>query len=139
MSMSAEELSAFNSRRGSARNAYSQYLAQSTFNRGLNEQDYGQGYQRASDSFTRQRQSLPDQYLRRGILNSGQYGQGLNQYAQQRQQGLGDLTQAYQRNMAQYNLNDQNQASNMNNALSQIDQEEAARRADIAAQLKGLY
>lgn len=139
MSMSASELAAYNSRRSSARNQYSQYLAQSTYNKGLNEQDYTQGYQRAGQSFDAARQNLPDQYLRRGALHSGLYGQGLGAYAQQRQQGLGDLTQAYQRNVAQGNINDQNQASNMNDALSQIDQEEAARRADIAAQLKGLY
>jgi hypothetical protein len=139
MSMTAEELGLFNSRRQNARDQYSQYLTQSTYNKGLAAQDYTSHLQRAGQTFDNQRQNLPDAYLRRGILNSGLYGQGLTQFNQNRQQGLGDITQAYERNASQGNINDQNQASTMNNALSQIDQEEAARRADIAASLKGLY
>lgn len=139
MSMTSEELASFNSRRAGARNNYSNYLAGSTYNRGVAAQDYTQHSQRATQQWDQQRQNVPDEYLRRGILHSGLYGQGLNNYAQARQQNLGDLSQGYQRQQAQYGFGEQNAAGGMNDALAMIDQQEAARRADIAASLKGLY
>ncbi len=100
---------------------------------------------RASDfgnlkrQFFNMRNSLPGQYVGRGLMNSGIYKQGLQDFNQNRVQQFGDLARKYQQMVGQLDLQRQQGLESQYAGLADINAQEAARRAQLASQIRGVY
>ena len=122
-------------------NARQQYTA------GLAQADYGRGQTNLANQINQrqmgfnnaqQRQGFDDPYIARGIFNSGIRREGLgNLYTQQANQAA-TSQQQYLAAMGQYDLNDLLAMQGRDTSLTNIDLQEQARRAELAAQIKGI-
>jgi hypothetical protein len=85
-----------------------------------------------------QRAGLPTSYLGRGIYNSGIFQRGLRDFYTQRLADQQGIQNTYAGAVGQANLGELNAANQMQSTLAQIQGEEQARRADLAAQIRGV-
>jgi len=136
--MSPEEIAAYESRRAALRGQYAASQAQNTYNQGLARIGYTTGSRDLTRQFDQMRQRLPGGYAKRGLLNSGIYKQGLENYGVERANSFGDLQQRLQSALGQFTIDQQSSSANYGTGLAQIATEEAARRAALAAQLKAV-
>lgn len=110
--------------------------AQNTFDRRNIYQNRKADVRSLGQQFMQMRNRIPEAYGRRGLMASGLYGQGLQDYGQQRTQAYGDLSRKYQQMLGQLRLGQQNYREDYANSMSDIASEEAVRRAELAAQLR---
>lgn len=133
-----EEVNYFQTRRRNARTAYSRGLARNVFDRGQLDLTQSRGREDMIRAFDQARERLPGGFAGRGLLNSGIYQAKLGEYGADRirtssrfeQDALG------QRNQLQLGADDLDAI--YNSANEDIGLQEAARRQNIAAQLRGL-
>ena len=134
----AVEVAGWTSRRNAARQRYSEAMAQNAFSQaevGRNYQTDVANQQRAQG---RARSTFGDSYASRGLLNSGLYGRGLrNFYLDMAQQQQGMANQ-YQSALGGLQLGAVNAEGGLAEQLGSIDAEETARRADLAAEIRGV-
>lgn len=137
--LNPDEVQSFGARR---RNAYQNYGTQQA-SLGLYQQkadsDYANNFQNLSRQWNQMRTRMPGAYSRRGLSTSGIYGQGLNEFHQSRNNTFGQLAQDYYHQKAQYGMQSINQAQQLYGTMADIDEQERMRRAQIAAQLTGVY
>lgn len=84
------------------------------------------------------RAKLPGSYIGRGILNSGIFGNAMDQYATGRFKAFDNLNFNYTDQLGQMDLQDQQAATTYNTGLASTASEMAARRAELATQLRSL-
>ena len=134
--LTPEEINQYETRKSSARQSYQLGLSRNIYERGILDQNFAA----SSNDFSRKmddlRKRLPGNFLRRGVFNSGIYAQGLQDYAQNRQLGMADLLRKYQQSQGEYALRDQELEMGLQQQLQQIDAEQVARRAALAAALR---
>lgn len=138
MAMTPEEIAAFQNQRAGIRNRYGRTLSRNAYARGSNEQTFQRQMQQFNTAWDRSREKVPSQFAARGMLESGLYQRGLQDYAVSRQQNLADQIAAFQQRQADIEFADADAGFDMNDALSSIDMQEAARRAALAAQLRAM-
>ena len=134
----ATEFNQWNQGRSNARSAYDQTVAQQNYARSQAQLNYNQGLAQQQYQNHIQRQGFDDPYVGRGLLNSGIRSTGLTNMYTQQQQGLTGLENTYASAMGQANLSQNNALTARNQALRNYDMQEQARRADLAAQIKGI-
>lgn len=132
------EMAAWDGRRRRATNQYQVGQAQGQFNRSLGKQNQGIETRNLTQQYGQMRENLPGSYARRGMLNSGIYGRGLQQYGTQRTTAFGDLASKYQQQFGQLDLTDQANTVNYNDQLGDINDQERVRRAQLASALRGI-
>lgn len=137
--LNPDEVQSFGARR---RAAYQNYGAQQA-SLGLYQQkadtDYASNFQNLSQQWKQVRNRIPGSYMRRGLATSGIYGRGLNDYQQSRNSAFGQLARDYYNQKAQYGMQGVNLGQQLYGTMADIDEQERMRRAQIAAQLTGVY
>jgi hypothetical protein len=132
------EIQQFQTGRSNARQQYEAQLAQSNYGR----TQAGLGNQQAVQAIQQQqavgRRNFDDPFIARGVFNSGIRQQGLQDYYTGFNQQFGNQAQQYANQVGQYNLNDYLAAQQRDQSIQNVDAAEAARRADLAAQIKGI-
>lgn len=136
--LSATDINTFAQQRAAAKRALDQQTALYNFNRGNTLAQQGLDFTALARKYDQMRTQLPGSYAHRGLLNSGIYGNALQQYAQQRQTATQGLTQKYQQALGQQQLGLTQAQQNYGYSNQDTAAAEQARRADIAAALKGL-
>lgn len=123
---------------GNARQSYDQESARLNYMKNLAQQTYGIQNRQSAFNNRLQRQSFDDPYIGRGIFNSGIRRAGLgNLYTQQaNEQANRDLD--YGGQVGGYNLQDYLAMQNRDTALTNLQAQEYARRAQLAAEIKGV-
>mgnify|MGYP007125156356 CR=1 FL=1 len=136
--MSPEEINMYQVRRQQADTAFGRGRANLDFQRGIQGQDYGIGNARIARSWDQAFRQLPSSFARRGILRSGIYNQGFGDYKTNRENADFDWNLQNNRRMGGF----QNQQDDLEAVRTmqnqQIDSQENARRASLAATLRGL-
>jgi len=91
-----------------------------------------------TQQYGQQRRQLPEQFAGRGLLNSGIYKQGLQDFNQQRVTAFQGLSQKYNQQIGKINVDQYGQAQQFNDANADIDEQEKVARAQLAVALRGL-
>lgn len=132
-----EQANIANQRR-QANDLYGNSLANLEFQRGNALANQSLDTQNLTTQWDRTRERLPGGYAHRGLLNSGIYGQGLQNYATDRLSAFRNLQSKYQQQLGSYDLQKQQAVNQHASTFAGIDTTEQAARADLAAQLRGL-
>lgn len=132
-----EEQNSYSNRRRQATTTYGQRRAQSEFDRSGVQANQGIDVRNLAQRFDEMRRNLPGSFNRRGMLNSGLFAQGMQDYGSQRLQQAGDLQRRFQQMLGNLNLQDQRADQDYYSQVADLDTQEAMRRAQIAAQLRG--
>lgn len=136
--LSPEEINAYQSRIDNADTAYQRGLARLAYQRGTAQQDYGIAQTRATRQWDKAFGSLSSPYARRGVLRSGIFNRGFQDYGLNRQQSFADLDLANQRRQDGFNQSEDDLNLVHNMALTQVERERVARQAALAAQLRSI-
>lgn len=132
------EIAMWGNQRMQVADQYGNTSAQLAFQRAMQQGQESQDWSGMNRQFDRTRETLPGQFARRGLLNSGIYGNALTQYAQDRYHATAGLALKYQQSLGQLNLNQQQAQTNYTSGTSQIYNSETARRQELASQLAGV-
>lgn len=132
----ASDLAAYAGQRSSLQDAYKQGLARLDYQQGAADQNYATGRGNLVRQYDQMRQKLPYRYNARGLMNSGVYQQGLQDYGDARLRSLNEYQQRYQQQQGDYALQKNQVNSSYRTGMSNVDQLEKARRAQLAAQIK---
>lgn len=96
---------------------------------------WGQAKQKNFQDWGRARQKIPGSFAGRGMLRSGMYGRGLQEYKSDRDQDFGALSRNWAENNQSYQLRGQTLQDQYSNQMANIQSESALRRASIVAPL----
>jgi hypothetical protein len=132
----ATEIASWDSRRRQTNLGYKQGLAENTFQRQGVNLGYGDERRRLGREFGRSRRAMPYQANARGLLRSGIYKQGLQDWGQDRTTALSGLLRQRQQALGGLDLGRQRLEENRTGSLGDIDAQEAARRQELAARLR---
>lgn len=132
----ATELAQIQAQRDQLRNNYAQQLAQLNYQQSVSDQNYGASKTNLMRQFDQMREKLPYGYNARGLMNSGVYSQGLQDYGDQRVRSLGDFEMRRQQQQGDFGLRRNQMESGLSSGLGSLDQLEKSRRAQLAAQIK---
>jgi hypothetical protein len=138
MAMSPEEIASFQARRQGVRQRYAAQGARRMFDQGQAQMQFDRGMSRLNTGWDRRRESLPNDFLRRGMMNSGVYQRGLQNYAGDRQNDVADQITAFQQRQAEFGFQQAGQEMDLQSQLDDIDMAERVRRAELASQLRGI-
>ena len=136
--ISPEEQATWAGRRRRAKDTWEFGKSKLEFDRGGTQAQQGADVATLVRQFDLMRRNLPGGYARRGLLNSGIYAQALQDYGQERTSAYGDLARKYQQMLGQQEFQGRELDLNYSNAILDVDELEKMRRAQLAAQLKGL-
>lgn len=135
-SISPGEIVNYNSRQNSASENLLNSKATNQYQRALQDIQYGNSVGDYERQANRARMSLPTQWIKRGMFNSGLYKNALSQYAVDRAAGLRNMQNAYQIQQAGYTFNDRQAEDSYASQMAQIEAERYARQAELAAMLR---
>jgi hypothetical protein len=138
MQPSPVEIQQWETGRGNARQQYLQQQAQTNYQKSQTTLGNQMQQQQLAYNQGQQRQQFDDPYIARGIFNSGIRGGGLQNFYTNYAQQNATAQQQYLQQMGQLDLNDIQAGANRDTTLGNIDAAEQARRADLAAQIKGI-
>jgi hypothetical protein len=136
---SPQETAQWGVRRRNAVQGYARQNAQNNFDRGNFNANRAGDTANLTQQYQQMRNRLPGTFAGRGLLGSGISAQGFQDYGTQRTNAFGDLGRKYQQMLGQTDLNAQNYAEDYTNQMSDVAQEEANRRAELAAQIRSVY
>ena len=88
--------------------------------------------------YTQMREQLPGGFAQRGLLNSGLYARALKNYGTERQEATNRAAQGYQERLAGLDIEQRATETSYSDAMAALAAEEQARRAQIAATLRGI-
>ena len=134
--LSPEDINYFDTARRRLGLNYQQGSAQNAYQQGVLGQQQASGLDALNNRYNQLRNQLPGGYAQRGLLNSGIYQQGLQQYAQNRQTDLNNVQQQYQQQLGGLQLGQQQLDQQNTGGLGDIEAQQAARRQAIAAALR---
>lgn len=134
--LSPEDINYFNTTRRRLNLNYQQGSAQNAFQRGNLQQNQTADLDSLTNRYNRMREQLPGGFAQRGLLNSGIYHQGLQNYAQDRQTAFDALNRQYGQALGGLTLAQQQLDQQNNGGLQDIESQEQARRQAIAAALR---
>lgn len=136
--LSPWEIANYQSRNDQYTTNYQNQLAQSAYQRARLGLQNDRGRNDLAYQFDQQRAQLPGSFVGRGILHSGIYGNAMDQYATGRFKAFDNLNFNYTDQLGQMDLQDQQAATTYNTGLASTASEMAARRAELATQLRSL-
>lgn len=128
----------FSNMRRSAALQYGSGLATNQYQRSALDQNNTFNTQQLTRQFDQTRNRLPGNYARRGLLTSGIYAQGLQDYGQNRLDAFQKQLMGYQQAAGGYDQNQRNLESGYAGSIADIAAQEQQRQAEIAAQLRML-
>jgi len=133
----AEELNTWGRGRRNATQSLGRFYAQSGFDR--QNAQIAQRFDRRNLAmqYKQMRDKIPGSFVGRGLLNSGLYGQALQDYGTQKTQAYGALGRKYQQMFGQNRINTQNAEQDYANQMGDIANSEQTRRQQLAAQIRG--
>jgi hypothetical protein len=136
--LTPEEINAYQTRANQYDVAAQRGLAKTAYARQIGGIDYGRGQTRLNRNWDQAYKGLASPFVRRNILRSGIFQQGLGDYGYNRQQAFDDY--ALQEQRRQEGLSQQEQDIEFVRAQGrqQIEAERAARQAALAAQLRSI-
>jgi hypothetical protein len=114
---------------GSARNTYMKN--QATLNNNI-------ANRQMAFNNRQQRQGFDDPYIGRGIFRSGIRGQGLSDLYSMQANNAANQQQQYLSQMAGYGMEDMLAMQARDTTLANLQEQELARRAQLAAEIKGI-
>jgi len=132
------EIQSWQQGRTNAIQAYDQSSARAAYMKGQATNAYGIQNRQAGFNNRLQRQGFDDPYIGRGILNSAIRGQGLTNMYQQQANDFANRQQQYAGTMGGYDLEQQLAMQGRDTTLSNLALQEQARRAQLAAEIKGI-
>lgn len=136
--LSPWEIAAYQSRTDQTGTNYQNFLAQDAYKRaqlGIYDQ---RNRDRLGQQFDQARNKLPGGFARRGLMNSGIYKQALENYGTARSQAFGDLDLNYTSQLGGFDVEKQGQTGTYNTSLAGIEAEKAARRSQLATELRNV-
>lgn len=113
-------------------------LAQNQYQRRTLRSQYGRGQADLRRQFADARLQLPGDYAGAGLLNSGIYQQGLSRFGAERQAAFRNLRGQFTDQRSGLNLARRQLGAVKRQGLADLRQEEAARRAALAASIRGV-
>lgn len=132
------ELAAFGARRNAANLNYNQGLSRLAFERNGVQQQFGSASRNLTKQYGQAREQVPYSALQRGILGSGIYRQDLSQLAQDRTHALGDLLQQRTQGLGDLSLRSAGLQQTRGTLLADIEAQQAARRQQLAQQIRSM-
>lgn len=132
------EANAYENQRRRARDTYQGGLAGIEQQRGDAQAANAFNQGQLATRWDKVRERLPGAYIRRGMQNSGVFRRGMKDYAQGRQQSQQGLALQFQQMMNRLNQQGLAAGIQFNNTVGDTYDQEAIRRAQIAAALEGL-
>lgn len=134
----ASEFANWNAGRANAKQSYLQTIARN--NLLGNQTKLAYNLQRGQNAYarTQERAQLPDSFISRGIYNSGIYGNALRNFYVNNQQQDASAAMAYGNQMSQYQQGNYMANAAYQQSMRNMNQQELARRYDLAAQIKGI-
>lgn len=136
--LSPWEIAAYQSRTDQTGTNYQNFLAQDNYRRaqlGIYDQ---RNRDRLGQQFDQARGKLPGSFARRNLFTSGIYKQALENYGNSRNQAFGDLDLNYTSQLGGFDIEKQNQTGTYNTSLAGIEAEKAARRSQLATELRNV-
>ena len=135
---SAVEFATWMNQRRQLADTYGTTTAQNSFQRGNVQADQATNVQRMGVTQGWETENLPNAFIRRGL-----WGSGIQKQAEQNlqtKQGWvrSDSANQYQRMLGQIALNQQGASTAYTGGMAGVDSIEAARRSDLASQIRGL-
>lgn len=132
------EIAMYSNRRRAVTSQWGNQQAQIKFNRANTLGSKGRAFGDLARQYGQMRERLPGQFIQRGLQNSGLFKGGLQDYARQRAAATGDLTARFQELVGNQDLAWAQGADTYANQTLDINDQEQARRAQVAAALRGL-
>jgi hypothetical protein len=136
--LSPEDAAFFGAQQNHLDTTYKQGLATNQYQRGNADLDYQQQLAALQRRYDQARDRLPGSYIGRGLLDSGIYKQGLQDYANARLQDTTDLQQRYQRQQQGFDLQNSQLTDTYNQASTDLENQRKARRQAIASSLRAV-
>lgn len=133
-----EDYNYFLARRRQVNDTYSLGDSQNRYQRQIADLGYNQQRQGLVQRFAQQRRALPGGYARRGMLNSGIYQRGRSDFMQNRDTQLGNLDQQYGLGQFGFDMAGTQLEQTRRSALDDLESQEVARRAALAAALRAV-
>lgn len=119
-------------------NQYAEGMNDLDYQQGVFQQNAGMQREDLNRRFTQMRDKLPGQYQGRGLLNSGIYQQGLQDYGQQASYGLTDFENRVQQQLGGFNRQRQKLGSAFSTGTAETEAQRAARRSQVAATVRAI-
>lgn len=135
---STSEVVGWENQRRALRDKQGAQVAQIGFDRGNAQQAQAVGTERLAQQYAQMREKLPNQFLQRGLFDSGIQKTAEKQRLLQENNARYDMATQYQQMLGQLNLNEQQANLGYAGGTASIDAAEAARRADLASQIREL-
>lgn len=110
---------------------------QNQYQQGVAGNNYAINQGNLIDQFAQLRNQIPGNFIHRGLINSGLYGQGLGQFAKNRASALGNLASQYQQQLGGFNLANSQLGYSQSNGLQDLESQRRARLATLASTLGG--
>lgn len=136
--MGATDIAQFQAQRDQLKDSYQQQRAAMDYQQGIADQNYGTQRTTLLRQFDQMRERLPYRYNARGVMNSGIYSQGLQDYANDRVRQINNFELGRQQQQGGFALQRNQLENQYQSGLSGVDQLEKARRAQVAAQIKAV-
>lgn len=137
--LSPWEIANYQNRNDQLGTNYQNQLASSAYQRARLGLRNNMALDQIGQSFDRQRALLPGSFIQRGLYgNSGIFNSALEDYAKARGQAFSNQQFNYSDQLGQLDLQDQQAGSTYNTGLAGVAAEQAARRAELATQLRGI-
>lgn len=134
--LSPWEIVGYDTRRDALRNQYQSALAQFTYDRSMLGAQELIDFDDLGWQWNQRRDRLPGAFNRRGLLNSGIYNQGLQDYGHERQSAYDKLRFNYEKTRGQISIDEQKALGGYNTGMATVDAEQSARRQQLASQLR---
>lgn len=136
--LSPEEINAYQTRRASVARSYGNAASTLANRKAVGAENYRYGQGKLNDTWNRKYEGFQAAYGRRGVQNSGIAQRGMSNYLADRQTAGQDWTRQYQAQTGQLDEQQSGIDTQRDNMSSQIDSEQASRRAYNAATLRGM-
>lgn len=127
--LTADDFTNFQVQRQRVNDTYNLGAAQNQYQKNLLQLQYDQSVGDLKRSYAKGFRSLPSQYSRRGLLNSGIYAQGKQDFNTNYNTNLDNMTKMFNQNMGGIDLSNTQLGDVQRSSLSEIDMRDAARRA----------
>lgn len=134
--LNPDEIAELGIRRRRIRERYDLTIPQIDYQEGVAKREHGRNLSTLTKKYDRLRERLPWRYAARGVLHSGIYGRGLQEYATDRNMATTQLGERLQDQASGFALARQQALRLREMGLQDINELEAARIASVASMLQ---
>lgn len=134
--LTSDDLNYFQTQKRRINQTYGYGIGQNQWQRDTSKGEYDRSLADLRAQFGQMRRQLPAQYAKGGMLNSGIYARGLDQWQSDFTRGQGNLAGQYNNQLAGLTLADRQLESVRRNSLDDLASAGTARRASVAEALR---